>query len=144
MSIYVVDSPTISFRLAGAASILDRVNLYPIIDSIIDNAVADLCLLPKRIAIPIDPLTPIARILRPRPRGVLTLRVLRAENLRGDDAGLPLPFFRKAKTSDPYVKLQLGASRFRTPTVWKNCDPVWEKHNSFSFIVDEPVLQVLY
>eukprot|EP00392_Amoebophrya_sp_AT5.2_P010309 g10369.t1 len=65
-----------------------------------------------------------AEMTYPMPKGKLTIRVLRAENLRGDDWNLCTPFTGE-RTSDPYVRVAIGADEYYTPTIYRNCDPDW-------------------
>ncbi|CAD7928650.1 unnamed protein product [Amoebophrya sp. A120] len=65
-----------------------------------------------------------AEVIYPMPKGQLTIRVLEAHNLRGDDWGI-CTLFTGVKTSDPYVRVAIGSQNYCTPTIPRNCNPSW-------------------
>lgn len=55
----------------------------------------------------------------------LSVVIVEAKNLGAKDL---------SGTSDPYVEVRLGKEEFRTSTVWKQLNPVWEEN--FTFVID--------
>jgi len=58
---------------------------------------------------------------------MLYLRVNGAQGLKNKDTGL------FGDVSDPYVKVKVGQTEHRTPTIDNNLNPTWEEGNQFTF-----------
>lgn len=85
--------------------------------------VSKMLVVPNRMGALLEPSADFFRIMRPCPKGLLRLRVLRATDLLGMDK-----HWFKAKTSDPYCLVQCGAQRVRSHTIAKSLSPSHDFH----------------
>jgi len=114
------DNP-IDLGLTLGGNIIPK-GLHPALCSAIAGAIARFMVLPHRIAVDLNPEDDVDKtdIKFSDPVGVLQLTILRASGLAASDISL-----FGAKSSDPYVAVSLGASRWVSPTIKKSLNPVW-------------------
>jgi Ca2+-dependent lipid-binding protein len=93
------------------------------IRSIINAQMANMCVLPNSMVIPLVPEVNINRLFVPLPDGVIRIKVVEAGNLENKDVS----FIVKDK-SDPYCELQLGSQLYRTRTINNNLDPKFDEY----------------
>lgn len=72
---------------------------------------------------------PTGVLAQEAPTSVLRVQVLGATNLKNLDTGL------FGDLSDPYVKVKVGQTEHKTPTINDNLNPVWKDNNLFDFKV---------
>mmetsp|Transcript_22808 Transcript_22808/g.44305 ORF Transcript_22808/g.44305 Transcript_22808/m.44305 type:complete len:630 (+) Transcript_22808:93-1982(+) len=132
MEILFNNPPEVEIDFKGIGNIADMPGIYSAVRRAIDDAIAGMMVAPNRMAFAIsgDEGVDLARLKNPPPVGLLKLTIIKAENLEGTDFN-----FFGTKTSDPYVEVKLGAEKWRTPTISKNCNPVWKKDNTHYFFV---------
>eukprot|EP01062_Namystynia_karyoxenos_P024194 TRINITY_DN19405_c0_g1_i1.p1 TRINITY_DN19405_c0_g1~~TRINITY_DN19405_c0_g1_i1.p1 ORF type:complete len:1390 (+),score=491.81 TRINITY_DN19405_c0_g1_i1:73-4170(+) len=132
VEICFVNPPQIDLDFLGVGNVADMPGVAGKIRSAIDQGVAGACVLPNRIAVPLAPLSPevdLAVMRCPRPSGVLRITVRSASNLEAADTGIG------GKSSDPYVRVRVGATTWKGPVVKKTLNPEWKQKNTATFIV---------
>jgi len=122
VQVFFPNPPEVDIGFAGAARVAGFPRLRQAIRGAVDSAVANICVLPRRIAIDLDEedSTDVVDLQYPEPIGILRLTLFSASNLMGADTH----FFGDA-TSDPYVVASLGIATWTSPTINKNLNPVW-------------------
>ncbi|KAJ6985753.1 hypothetical protein NC653_023643 [Populus alba x Populus x berolinensis] len=104
---------------------------YRVVQEIIKDQVANMCLWPKTLEVPIlDPANAMKR-----PVGILKVKVLRAMKLKKKDL---------MGASDPYVKIKLTEDKLpakKTTVKHKNLNPEWNEE--FNLVVKDPESQAL-
>lgn len=131
IQVLFTNPPKVDVDFRGIGNVADMPGIYSTVRRLIDDAIAKAMVTPNRIAMQIgdDPKVDLARLRNPPPEGVLSIRVTKAVGLEGKDFSLSTP------TSDPYVQVKVGGESWKTPTVMKTCDPVWEEDNFHDFVV---------
>eukprot|EP01018_Ginkgo_biloba_P023876 Gb_12878 [translate_table: standard] len=128
----LMEKPHVDFGLKLIGGDLMAIpGLYQMVQEIIKEQVGNMYLWPKTLEIPI---LDYERAMQ-KPRGMLRVKVLRANNLRRKDI---------LGKSDPYVKLKLTGDKLpskKTTIKMSNLNPEWNEE--FSFIVKDPESQVL-
>ena len=116
ITMYFSTPPAVQFKFGRGLQLLHTVNLYSIVEPALIKGISDVMVLPQRKAVGIDRRAPVTEIRGPNPSGILTVDVLRATGLRGDDWN----FFKalmhgewSSRTSDPFVKLTIGNRSFQ-------------------------------
>ncbi|CAG2251582.1 unnamed protein product [Mytilus edulis] len=128
---------TLDFNLTGIANAIDMPGLSDMVDTIIQEQIAALMVLPNRIDVPmVQDLASLARLKYPLPDGVLRIHVVGAKELIKADVGL-----MKKGLSDPYVVVRMGAYKFKTPVINNTIEPTW--NSIFETIVDAKDGQLL-
>ncbi|PON93920.1 Synaptotagmin-like mitochondrial-lipid-binding domain containing protein [Trema orientale] len=128
----LMEKPHVDFglKLLGADA-MSIPGLYMFVQEIIKDQVANMNLWPKSLEVQImDP----AKAAK-KPVGILSVKVLRAMNLRKKDL---------LGASDPYVKLKLTEDKLpakKTTVKHKNLNPEWNEE--FNMVVKDPQSQAL-
>mmetsp|Transcript_271 Transcript_271/g.651 ORF Transcript_271/g.651 Transcript_271/m.651 type:complete len:619 (-) Transcript_271:56-1912(-) len=132
IEVVFANPPVIDVDFKGLANIADFPGVYSAVRRAIDTAIGGLMVSPNRKAFAIsgDPAVDLGYLKNPTPEGMLRVTVLRAENLEANDLN-----YNMTRSSDPYVEVNLGATKWRTPTIDKNCNPVWKENNVHDFFV---------
>mmetsp|Transcript_29839 Transcript_29839/g.86640 ORF Transcript_29839/g.86640 Transcript_29839/m.86640 type:complete len:714 (-) Transcript_29839:103-2244(-) len=132
LQILFTNPPKVDLDFKGIGNLADVPGIYSTVRKLIDDAIAGILVTPHRIAkqVSLDHKVDLARLKCPPPEGVLGIRVVRAENLAGKDLSIV-----GSPTSDPYVTVKVGSDVFKTPTIAKDCNPVWDKDNSHEFMI---------
>lgn len=130
VSVYFLNNPEIDFNLTGVANAIDMPGLSDMVDTIIQEQIAAIMVLPNRIDVPmVEDLKAIARLKYPLPDGVLRIYMIEAKDLIKADIGV-----LKKGLSDPYGVIRLGANKFKTPVINNTVTPVW--NSVFETIID--------
>uniref|UniRef100_A0A7S2LBM6 C2 domain-containing protein n=1 Tax=Zooxanthella nutricula TaxID=1333877 RepID=A0A7S2LBM6_9DINO len=120
-----LNAPDLSFDVKAENSALDAVtSLDSVKDTLRQVVTEQVCaklVIPNRMAFKLIPDADTFRMLHPRPRGVLRLKLVRAEGLLAKDLNL----FSNA-SSDPFVKITCGAIKFETPVIYNTCSPQFD------------------
>eukprot|EP00443_Scrippsiella_acuminata_P069156 CAMPEP_0115382982 /NCGR_PEP_ID=MMETSP0271-20121206/6362_1 /TAXON_ID=71861 /ORGANISM="Scrippsiella trochoidea, Strain CCMP3099" /LENGTH=748 /DNA_ID=CAMNT_0002806301 /DNA_START=45 /DNA_END=2289 /DNA_ORIENTATION=+ len=119
LEIYFVNPPVMSFEIGG--NVIPH-GLQPAIRSAVADVFAKFLVQPNRIAVDLDQEAgPDATDLKhPDPLAVLRLTLLRGSGLRAADTSV-----LGTKSSDPYVVISFGATRWTSPTKRQTLAPVW-------------------
>lgn len=132
--IYVslMEKPHVDFglKLLGADA-MSIPGLYRVVQELIKDQVANMCLWPKAIEVPIMDATKAME----KPVGILDVKVLKAVKLRKKDL---------LGASDPYVKLKLTEDKLpskKTTVKHHNLNPEWNEE--FRMVVKNPESQAL-
>ncbi len=131
------------------------------IRSIVNTQVANICVLPNEIVVPLAPNVDVTRLYFPEPdvsyifikyiiiyQGVIRIQIVEAKNLENRD--ISLAFLKKGK-SDPYAEIQgkrsyqiyylnvvtvsVGSQFFKTRTIDDDLNPVFNEY--FEAVVDQ-------
>ncbi|VDI50593.1 Hypothetical predicted protein [Mytilus galloprovincialis] len=137
ISVFFLNNPTLDFNLTGIANAIDMPGLSDMVDTIIQEQIAALMVLPNRIDVPmVQDLASLARLKYPLPDGVLRIHVVGAKELIKADVGL-----MKKGLSDPYAVVRMGAYKFKTHVINNTIEPTW--NSIFETIVDAKDGQLL-
>ncbi|KAI6201967.1 Extended synaptotagmin-2 [Aphelenchoides besseyi] len=131
-----VELPKFDFNLTGMGDFLQLPLLITAIRSVINAQMANLCVLPNSIVVPLVPDVNVTRLYVPLPDGIVRMKVVEAGNLENKDVSI----ITKDK-SDPYCELQVGSQLFKTRTVNNNLDPQFDEY--FEAVVDQASAQKL-
>jgi len=114
--------PEIGIHFVGAAKVAQIPGLSSIVRSSIANAVANICVLPRRIAIDMDDEDEVnlVEMRYPEPISILRLTLYSGSGLMASDVHM----FREA-SSDPYVVATLGCKTWTSPTIKNSLNPTW-------------------
>ncbi|KRZ16180.1 Dimethyladenosine transferase 1, mitochondrial [Trichinella zimbabwensis] len=126
--IFFLNEPAFDFDLTGAGELVEMPGLMKAMRSVISSQLANICVLPNEIVIPVVPETEMCDLTMSEPQGVVRVGVIAATNLENKDS------FLKGK-SDPYVRITVGGQIYQTKTVENNLNPVWNEE--FDAIVDQ-------
>ncbi|KAI4339938.1 hypothetical protein MLD38_024821 [Melastoma candidum] len=128
----LMEKPHVDFglKLLGADAMAIP-GLYRLVQELIKDQVANMYLWPKYLEVPIlDPSKAVKK-----PVGILTVKVLRASNLKKKDL---------LGKSDPYVKIRLTEDKLsskKTTVKHSNLNPEWNEE--FNLVVKDPESQAL-
>ncbi|KAJ6634008.1 hypothetical protein lerEdw1_014198, partial [Lerista edwardsae] len=100
-------------------------------ESLLQDLIASRLVLPNRITIPLKKNINIAQLRFPIPCGVVRVYLLEAESLVQKDNFLGAI---RGK-SDPYAVLRVGVTQFRSKTIQRDLNPIWNE--MFEFVVHE-------
>ncbi|XP_023787104.1 extended synaptotagmin-3 isoform X3 [Cyanistes caeruleus] len=100
-------------------------------DSLIQDFIAARLVLPNRITVPLKKNMNIAHLRFPVPQGVIRVHLLEAENLVQKDTFLGAI---RGK-SDPYALVRVGTVQYRSKTVSRDLNPIWNE--TFEFVIHE-------
>ncbi|KRY11344.1 Extended synaptotagmin-2, partial [Trichinella patagoniensis] len=125
--IFFLNEPAFEFDLTGAGELVEMPGLMRAMRSVISSQLANICVLPNEIVIPVVPETKMCDLTMSEPQGVVRVGVIAATNLENKDS------FLKGK-SDPYVRITVGGQIYQTKTIENNLNPVWNEE--FDAIVD--------
>uniref|UniRef100_A0A8C3PL81 Extended synaptotagmin 3 n=1 Tax=Calidris pygmaea TaxID=425635 RepID=A0A8C3PL81_9CHAR len=127
VTLFFLQKPVSQARTA-LCSLLDTCVMS---DSLIQDFIAARLVLPNRITVPLKKNMNIAHLRFPIPCGVIRVHLLEAENLVQKDSFLGAI---RGK-SDPYALLRVGTVQYRSKTVSRDLNPIWNE--TFEFVVHE-------
>ncbi|XP_023787103.1 extended synaptotagmin-3 isoform X2 [Cyanistes caeruleus] len=116
---------------AGMSNLLDIPGINVMSDSLIQDFIAARLVLPNRITVPLKKNMNIAHLRFPVPQGVIRVHLLEAENLVQKDTFLGAI---RGK-SDPYALVRVGTVQYRSKTVSRDLNPIWNE--TFEFVIHE-------
>lgn len=119
--LFFLDAPEMELNFAGTGS--DLLNMSIIHRRIMDvftSVLASTCVAPRYRGFKLISQVDLFSIVSPPPEGILWVTVWNANDLLAMDTN----FFGKG-TSDPYVKVRIGAHVFRSETQYKTLSPVF-------------------
>ncbi|XP_063144804.1 extended synaptotagmin-3 [Candoia aspera] len=131
VTIFFIQKPHLEINWAGLTNLLDAPGISLFSDSLIQDLIAARLVLPNRLTIPLKKNMNVAQLRFPIPYGVIRVYLLEAENLVQKDNFLGAI---RGK-SDPYALLRVGLVQFRSKTVQRNLNPIWNE--MFEFVVHE-------
>jgi len=142
VSVWMTDPPEFDLDWTGALDVLDS----EIIDSVLMKMVGDhirkIICLPNRISFMMDPLADVLRVKAKPPAGLLSITIEDADGIRNDDFHFSTLWTGK-RTSDPFVRVLLGAQEWQTSTISRaSRHASWNE--SYHFLVNEPLDQSLH
>ncbi|XP_038276873.1 extended synaptotagmin-3 isoform X1 [Dermochelys coriacea] len=123
LTMFFVQKPHLEVNWAGLTNLLDAPGISSMSDTIIQDLIAARLVLPNRITIPLKKNMKISHLRFPVPYGVVRVHLLEAENLVQKD------HFRGK--SDPYAILRVGLVQFRSKTIQRNLNPIWNEMSEF-------------
>nr|XP_025034581.1 extended synaptotagmin-3 [Pelodiscus sinensis] len=127
LTIFFMQKPHLEINWVGLTNLLDAPGISEMSDTLIQDLIASRLVLPNRITIPLKKNMNISQLRFPIPRGVVRVHLLQAENLVQKD------HFRGK--SDPYANLRVGLVQFRSKTIQRNLNPIWNE--MYEFVVHE-------
>ncbi|NXP80638.1 ESYT3 protein, partial [Ramphastos sulfuratus] len=131
VTLFFLQKPHLEINWAGMSNLLDVPGINVMSDSLIQDFIAARLVLPNRITVPLKKNMNIAHLRFPIPRGVIRVHLLEAENLVQKDSFLGAI---RGK-SDPYALLRVGTVQYRSKTVSRDLNPIWNE--TFEFVVHE-------
>uniref|UniRef100_A0AC34F5D6 Extended synaptotagmin-2 n=1 Tax=Panagrolaimus sp. ES5 TaxID=591445 RepID=A0AC34F5D6_9BILA len=96
-----IELPKFDFNLTGMGEFVQLPGLIDAIRSVVNAQIANLCVLPNKIVMPLAPNVDITKLYFPEPDGIIRLKIIEARNLENKDISI----LRKDK-SDPYCEIQ--------------------------------------
>uniref|UniRef100_K1R835 Extended synaptotagmin-2 n=1 Tax=Magallana gigas TaxID=29159 RepID=K1R835_MAGGI len=136
MNMGIKDLQSIDFNLKGIADAFDLPGLREMVEDIIAEQIANIMVLPNRIAVPMIEGLNLSLLKYPPPEGVLRIYMIEARNLVSADVAL----LGKGK-SDPYAVLKFGPEKFKTKVINNSVNPEWNE--VFETIIDCKDAQVI-
>nr|XP_022326115.1 extended synaptotagmin-2-like isoform X6 [Crassostrea virginica] len=146
LSVFFLNNPSIDFNLKGLADAFDLPGLRfvskrdcldrEMVEDIIAEQIANIMVLPNRIAVPMIEELNLSLLKYPPPEGVLRIYMIEARNLVSADVA----FVGKGK-SDPYAVLKFGPEKFKTKVINNTVNPQWNE--VFETIIDCKDAQVI-
>ncbi|NXX83345.1 ESYT3 protein, partial [Urocolius indicus] len=131
VTLFFMQKPHLEINWAGMSNLLDVPGINVMSDSLIQDFIAARLVLPNRITVPLKKNMNIAHLRFPVPHGVIRVHLLEAENLVQKDSFLGAI---RGK-SDPYALLRVGTVQYRSKTVSRDLNPIWNE--TFEFVVHE-------
>ncbi|NXB61845.1 ESYT3 protein, partial [Struthidea cinerea] len=131
VTLFFMQKPHLEINWAGMSNLLDVPGINVMSDSLIQDFIAARLVLPNRITVPLKKNMNIAHLRFPVPQGVIRVHLLEAENLVQKDNFLGAI---RGK-SDPYALLRVGTMQYRSKTVSRDLNPIWNE--TFEFVVHE-------
>ncbi|NXX38563.1 ESYT3 protein, partial [Tricholaema leucomelas] len=131
VTLFFLQKPHLEINWSGMSNLLDVPGINVMSDSLIQDFIAARLVLPNRITVPLKKNMNIAHLRFPIPRGVIRVHLLEAENLVQKDSFLGAI---RGK-SDPYALLRVGTVQYRSKTVSRDLNPIWNE--TFEFVVHE-------
>ncbi|NXH94952.1 ESYT3 protein, partial [Pachycephala philippinensis] len=131
VTLFFMQKPHLEINWAGMSNLLDVPGINVMSDSLIQDFIASRLVLPNRITVPLKKNMNIAHLRFPVPQGVIRVHLLEAENLVQKDNFLGAI---RGK-SDPYALLRVGTVQYRSKTVSRDLNPIWNE--TFEFVVHE-------
>ncbi|NXT21278.1 ESYT3 protein, partial [Syrrhaptes paradoxus] len=131
VTLFFMQKPHLEINWAGISNLLDVPGINVVSESVIQDFIAARLVLPNRITVPLKKNMNIAHLRFPIPRGVIRVHLLEAENLVQKDSFLGAI---RGK-SDPYALLRVGTVQYRSKTVSRDLNPIWNE--TFEFVVHE-------
>ncbi|XP_027700977.1 extended synaptotagmin-3 [Vombatus ursinus] len=130
VTVFFLQKPHLQINWTGLLNLLDAPGINEMSDSMFEDLIAAHLVLPNRVTVPVKKGLNITNLRFPLPCGVIRVCLLEAEKLERKDGFLGL----KGK-SDPYALVTIGLQNFRSKTVYRNLNPIWNE--VFEFIVYE-------
>ncbi|XP_067405674.1 extended synaptotagmin-3 isoform X2 [Emydura macquarii macquarii] len=127
VTMFFIQKPHLEVNWAGLTNLLDAPGISFMSDTIIQDLIAARLVLPNRITIPLKKNMKISQLRFPIPYGVVKVHLLEAENLVQKD--------HFGGKSDPYAILRVGLAQFRSKTIQRNLNPIWNE--IYEFVVHE-------
>ncbi|NXU47982.1 ESYT3 protein, partial [Turnix velox] len=131
VTLFFLQKPHLEINWAGMSNLLDVPGINVMSDSLIQDFIAARLVLPNRITVPLRKNMNISHLRFPIPCGVIRVHLLEAENLVQKDSFLGAI---RGK-SDPYALLRVGTAQYRSKTVSRDLNPIWNE--TFEFVVHE-------
>ncbi|XP_062354589.1 extended synaptotagmin-3 [Cinclus cinclus] len=131
VTLFFMQKPHLEINWAGMSNLLDVPGINVMSDTLIQDFIAARLVLPNRITVPLKKNMNIAHLRFPVPQGVIRVHLLEAENLVQKDSFLGAI---RGK-SDPYALLRVGTVQYRSKTVSRDLNPIWNE--TFEFVVHE-------
>ncbi|KAM9548710.1 extended synaptotagmin-3 [Guaruba guarouba] len=131
VTLFFMQKPHLEINWAGMSNLLDVPGINVMSDSLIQDFISARLVLPNRITVPLKKNMNIAHLRFPIPHGVVRVHLLEAENLVQKDSFLGAI---RGK-SDPYALLRVGTVQYRSKTVSRDLNPIWNE--TFEFVVHE-------
>ncbi|XP_054134001.1 extended synaptotagmin-3 isoform X1 [Melozone crissalis] len=131
VTLFFMQKPHLEINWAGMSNLLDVPGINVMSDSLIQDFIAARLVLPNRVTVPLKKSMNIAHLRFPVPQGVIRVHLLEAENLVQKDNFLGAI---RGK-SDPYALLRVGTVQYRSKTVSRDLNPIWNE--TFEFVVHE-------
>ncbi|KFV82533.1 Extended synaptotagmin-3, partial [Struthio camelus australis] len=131
VTLFFMQRPHLEINWTGMSNLLDVPGINVMSDSLIQDFIASRLVLPNRITVPLKKNMNIAHLRFPVPYGVIRVHLLEAENLVQKDNFLGAI---RGK-SDPYALLRVGTVQYRSKTVSRDLNPLWNE--TFEFVVHE-------
>ncbi|NXA42766.1 ESYT3 protein, partial [Eudromia elegans] len=131
VTLFFMQRPHLEINWTGMSNLLDVPGINVMSDSIIQDFIASRLVLPNRVTVPLKKNINIALLKFPVPYGVVRVHLLEAENLVQKDSFLGAI---RGK-SDPYALLRVGTEQYRSKTVSRDLNPLWNE--TFEFVVHE-------
>uniref|UniRef100_A0A0G4HSD4 C2 domain-containing protein n=1 Tax=Chromera velia CCMP2878 TaxID=1169474 RepID=A0A0G4HSD4_9ALVE len=128
------NAPQVSMDFSGLANVADLPVITGIVRKVVDSSIAAICVLPNRIAFPMDESVDCKALRFPPPLGVLRLRLVGCEGLWSADWGL----FTE-DPSDPFCLVTLGDQQFKTKVIMDDNNPTWDQE--VDLLVHDPEQQ---
>jgi len=140
MGIYFANRPTLSMDWRGIADVLDLPVVKGKINETLVSLISSSLVLPNRLAVTTSS-GEVFRYKKPRPEGLMCVTIVRASNLVDADIHLI-----HENSSDPYVRLIVGAEESETQVIESTLNPEWpdgsEEHEFLLYDVDDQRLDL--
>lgn len=141
MSIYMSKAPRIATTWTGLVEMLTQDFLNSLIEKAVKGAMVRYVLPHRKIKLMTEE-SDVMEILQPRPRGCLQITVIEARDLVGNDYSLNT-LLTGEMTTDPYVKVSMGSTIWRSSTIENNVNPEWNEETTVVLLVDIPDQQLV-
>ncbi|CAL4067465.1 unnamed protein product, partial [Meganyctiphanes norvegica] len=123
LQIYFLRNPILYFDVAGLASVP---GLSSILSSIINNQIKNRLVLPNSLAFKFSHDIDVISLKYPMPIGIIRIHVKGAKKIKKSDL---------FGSSDPFCCIHLGSQMFKTKTIIKNLNPIWNYSCEFYAMV---------
>ncbi|XP_019409119.1 PREDICTED: extended synaptotagmin-3 [Crocodylus porosus] len=131
VTLFFIQKPYLEINWAGLTNLLDAPGISFMSETIIQDLIAARLVLPNRITVPLNDNIDVSCLQFPVPCGVVRVHLLEAENLVQKDSFLGAI---RGK-SDPYAILRVGVVQFRSRTISRDLNPIWNE--VYEFVVHE-------
>lgn len=133
MQLYFVNPPELAMDIKGLGGVTSWSVVDKLMQQVAHDAFSKLMVLPSQMSVRFNntKIKDYPEFKNPPPRGMLRVHVVDARDLVASDYNL-----FSEMTSDPYCRLTLGSTSWRTRTIKANCNPVWDgPEDSTDFLV---------
>ncbi|KAM6222469.1 extended synaptotagmin-3 [Rhynchocyon petersi] len=130
VTVFFLQKPHLQINWTGLTNLLDAPGINEMSDSLLEDLIATHLVLPNRLTMPLKKGLDVTNLRYPLPCGVIRVHLLEAEKLAQKDNFLGL-----GGKSDPYAKVSIGLQHFRSKTIYRNLNPIWNE--VFELIVYE-------
>jgi len=120
----MVAPPQIDWVFSGLGQIAQFPGILPALKRVVNDLISDAVVLPNRAFVTWlrDSDIEISSMQYPMPQALLRIGIVEARKLQGKDWSL----MSGKKTSDPYAKCQIGATKHETDVIYKTLEPKWK------------------